>query len=201
MILLVDNYDSFTYNLKQYLEVEKEVVVLRNDDPDLLQTAHLAEAICFSPGPGKPSEAGQMKEVIEQFIFKKPMLGICLGHQALAEVFGATISQAKTIRHGKISPIKQNDPELFHGLKAELRVMRYHSLSIKPESLSELFEVTAVALDDQEIMAIKLQGYPVYGIQFHPESIGTLKGKQMLKNFIAVIERSKFNASTYPKSI
>ncbi|MBC2318532.1 anthranilate synthase component II [Listeria booriae] len=203
MILLVDNYDSFTYNLEQYLmEYASEVVVRRNDAADLMEVAERATGIVLSPGPGKPSEAGLLEEVVRVFANQKPMLGICLGHQAIGEVFGGTVSQAEKIRHGKVSMMKQSGGAIFARLGEELEIMRYHSLIVEKTDFPEDLEVLARSLDDDEIMAMQLRDYPVYGLQFHPESIGTLDGKQMMANFVAIVEKEgKHDGSIFAKSI
>lgn len=189
MILLIDNYDSFTHNLAQLIEIEQEVVIVRNDDEKLYQLAEHARAIVISPGPGRPSEAGEIKKVIQKFYQIKPILGICLGHQAIGEVFGAQISSAQQIRHGKQSVISISEQnQLFQGIEKNTSVMRYHSLIIEPQTLPSEFIITATADDDQEIMAIEHKIYPVFGFQFHPESIGTLEGQTMIKNFIQLTE-------------
>jgi anthranilate synthase component II len=192
MILLIDNYDSFTYNLYQYLgEVEQEIIVKRNDDITIEEIEVLnPTAIVISPGPGRPEEAGISMEVIQSFYKKIPILGICLGHQAIGAVFGANVVGAKQIMHGKTSPIDHSGTDLFAGQEQPLTVMRYHSLVVERESLSEELEVTATSLDDGEIMAVKHKQYPLYGLQFHPESIGTTIGKQLLHEFykIALLE-------------
>lgn len=187
MILLVDNYDSFTYNLRHYLG-NREVIVLRNDDSNLFQVAEKAAAIIFSPGPGKPSEAGRMEELIRSFYKSKPLLGICLGHQGIGEIFGAQVVFATEICHGKISPMEHNQETLFAGLASPLQVMRYHSLMLLPESLPPCLMITSRCGD--VIMGIKHQEYPVYGLQFHPESIGTEAGQQIITNFLAELEES-----------
>lgn len=203
MILLVDNYDSFTYNLEQYLaEYAEEVVVRRNDAADLMEVAASATGIVLSPGPGKPSEAGLLEEIVRQFADKKPMLGICLGHQAIGEVFGGTVSQAGAIRHGKVSNMKQTAGAIFAGLGEELEIMRYHSLIVEKAGFPETLEILARSLDDDEIMAMQLRGFPVYGLQFHPESIGTLDGKRMIANFVAIVEKEgERDGSVFAKSV
>ncbi|WP_348921531.1 anthranilate synthase component II [Enterococcus rotai] len=189
MILLIDNYDSFTHNLAQLIGAGQEVVITRNDSDTIFQLADQAKAIIISPGPGTPEETGHVKELIQQFYQKKPILGICLGHQTIGEVFGAKVILAKKIRHGKQSLIKTNkDSQLFKGIAQEDSVMRYHSLAIDRQTLPSEFLVTATATDDQEIMAIEHQKYPVFGLQFHPESIGTSSGAAIIKNFIQVME-------------
>lgn len=190
MILLVDNYDSFTYNLAQIIGQQTPVTVLRNDDPQLVATAQKAVGIVFSPGPGTPDQAGQMEALIQQFATTKPMLGICLGHQAMAEVFGGQVIQAPTIRHGKVSTMHAQANALFTNGGA-IEVMRYHSLIVDPQHLPADFTITGVASDDGEIMAMAHQTLPIYGLQFHPESIGTPTGKQMISNFIELTTPKK----------
>lgn len=184
MILLVDNYDSFTHNLAH--QFDDSIVILRNDDPQLMQTAEKAAAIVFSPGPGKPDEAGLMEEIIRRFYKEKPMLGICLGHQAIGEVFGGKVRVAGKIMHGKISQLEHKQEGLFIEVSPNTEIMRYHSLIIEPGTLPDVFEIYGYA--DQEIMAIKHKDYPIYGLQFHPESIGTIEGQKMIDTFLAVAE-------------
>jgi anthranilate synthase component II len=189
MILLIDNYDSFTYNLYQYLgELGENIVVKRNDNITIADIENLKpEAIVISPGPGRPENAGICVEVIKHFYERIPILGICLGHQAIAYSFGAKIEKAKRIMHGKSSKISHLEKQLFKSLPQQLEVMRYHSLIIKKGTLPIFFQVTAKSMDDDEIMAIKHSKYPLYGMQFHPESVGTGSGKQLLKNFLIQI--------------
>lgn len=186
MILLIDNYDSFTYNLYQYLgELGEEIVVKRNDDITVAEIQQLnPEAIVISPGPGRPEEAGECIRIIQQLYTQYPILGICLGHQAIGSSFGAKISKAANIMHGKVSKLQHNERSIFYGLPQEIEVMRYHSLIIKKDTLPIEFEVLAQSIDDQEIMAIKHREYPLYGMQFHPESIGTESGLTLLKQFL-----------------
>lgn len=184
MILLLDNYDSFTYNLYQYLgEVYNDILVLRNDEVTLDTIRSLQpEAIIFSPGPGRPSDAGNMEQIISQFYKQIPMLGICLGHQAIGEVFGAEVVQAKEKLHGETSTIQLlKQDAIFAKLPQQIPVGRYHSLILEQPG-NDVF-VTAVS-QNNEIMAIQHKQYPVYGVQFHPESLLTPHGKQILKNFI-----------------
>lgn len=184
MILLIDNYDSFTYNLYQYVsEIERDVKVVRNDAITLQAIAQLQpDFIIFSPGPGYPRQAGIMEDIIQAFYKQIPMLGICLGHQAIGEVFGCQIQPAKEMKHGEVDDIQVNSlSPLFKDLTNTLRVARYHSLIVAHPS-SEL-EVIATS-NQGEIMAIQHKHYPLYGVQFHPESIMTPKGKQILYNFI-----------------
>lgn len=186
MILLIDNYDSFTYNLYQQVSMlGKNVKVVRNDELTIAEIETLQpEAIILSPGPGTPDEAGITLNVVKEFYAKFPILGICLGHQSIGQAFGGNIIQAKNIVHGKLSELDYEHTGLFAHLETEVEVMRYHSLVIEPHTLHADFIVTATARDDGEIMAIQHKHYPVYGLQFHPESIGTKEGSQMVKAFI-----------------
>lgn len=195
MILLIDHYDSFTYNLYQFFgELGEEVFVARYDKISLEEIEQLKpKAIVLSPGPGKPEEKQQTIHLIKRFYQSIPMLGICLGHQAIGYVFGATIQNAKTIKHGKTSNITHQGSNLFAYLHQPLEVMRYHSLVIQKDSLPSFFETLATSMDDQEIMAIKHRKYQVYGMQFHPESIGTKQGKQLLLNFLTEIKEESSN--------
>jgi anthranilate synthase component 2 len=193
MILLIDNYDSFTFNLYQYLrELGAEVIVIRNDKVTIEEVRHLApEAIVLSPGPGRPENAGICVELVTVFAPSVPILGICLGHQAIGFAFGAVISRAKTIMHGKESKLEHSGTSIMKFLPDQLEVMRYHSLVIDRHTLSPEFTVLAESLDDHEIMAIKHNEFPLYGLQFHPESIGTKHGKKMLRNFLAEIRKEE----------
>lgn len=189
MILLIDNYDSFTYNIFHYLASEGvEVTIYRNDQLTIETISKLdPEAIVLSPGPGTPDEAGLSKEIVKAFYRKIPILGVCLGHQVIANALDASIIQASTIKHGKTSLITHDGHGLFSYLPQPLEVMRYHSLVIDQQTLPDELEVVSSSLEDNEIMAIKHRKYPVYGIQFHPESIGTLTGKKMIRNFLEEI--------------
>ncbi|WP_043933722.1 anthranilate synthase component II [Bacillus sp. EB01] len=191
MILLIDNYDSFTFNLYQYLgELGEAVTVIRNDRISIEGIRELQpKAIVLSPGPGKPEDAGICLKIVNDLYKEIPILGICLGHQAIAKALGGVVAKAKTVMHGKVSTIKHNRSLLFSKLPEELEVMRYHSLSVTFQALPKELIVDATAIDDGEIMAFHHENYPVYGLQFHPESIGTGDGKQILKNFIKGIER------------
>ena len=187
MILLVDNYDSFTYNLAQYLGTFTEVEVLRNDDERLYEQAEKADALVFSPGPGWPADAGRMEELIRDFTGKKPILGICLGHQAIAEVFGGKLGLAPKVMHGKQSILRfEGKSPIYEGIEDGQPVMRYHSILI--EEMPEDFEVTARAADDKSIMAIQHKSLPIYGFQYPPESIGTPDGLSSIKNFIDLVK-------------
>ncbi|QUG42423.1 aminodeoxychorismate/anthranilate synthase component II [Psychrobacillus sp. INOP01] len=192
MILLIDNYDSFTYNLYQQISIlGKEVKVVRNDAITISEIEDLnPEAIIISPGPGTPADAGISIDIIQKLFKKYPILGICLGHQSIGAAFGAKIVQAKTIMHGKISTLSYRSQALFESFDAPISVMRYHSLVIEEESLIDQLEILARAEDDNEIMAIKHVNYPLYGLQFHPESIGTEQGNRLMQSFIETLERN-----------
>ena len=185
MILLIDNYDSFTWNLYQYFcELGAEVVVRRNDEIALAYIDALApQKIVISPGPCTPSESGISLEVIRHYAGKLPILGVCLGHQAIAQVFGATIVRAAKVMHGKTSPITHTGTGVFLGLNNPLTVTRYHSLIIDPPTLPACFEVTAWS-ETQEIMGIRHREYDLEGVQFHPESILSEQGHALLANFL-----------------
>ena len=187
MILIIDNYDSFTYNLYQFVgELNSDVEVYRNDKITVEEIKNLQVShIIISPGPGYPKDAGISKDVIRMFGESIPILGVCLGHQAIAEVFGSKIVEANKMVHGKTSMIQHNDRDLFNGVANPLEVMRYHSLIVEDSSISEVLEVTA-RVKQEEIMAIKHKEFPIYGVQFHPESIMTESGKQIIKNFLAL---------------
>lgn len=195
MILLIDHYDSFTYNLYQFLgELGEEVQVARYNKISLEEIENSKpKAIILSPGPGKPEEKQETLELIQTFYKEIPILGICLGHQAIGHFFGATIKRANRIKHGKTSNIKHNGNHLFSYLQKPFEVMRYHSLVIEKESLPQFMEISAVSMDDHEIMAIKHRKYPIFGLQFHPESIGTEYGKQLLLNFLNEIKEEYKN--------
>ena len=187
MILLIDNYDSFSYNLYQLIgSINPDIRVIRNDELTVEEIEALSPShIILSPGPGKPSDAGVCEEVVRKLAGKMPILGVCLGHQAICEVLGATVTYAGRLMHGKQSPCKVDaDDPLFEGLPGYLGVARYHSLAAKKESIPDDLRVIATATDDGEIMAVKHKKYPVYGLQFHPESILTPDGKIILNNFM-----------------
>ncbi|WP_299998619.1 aminodeoxychorismate synthase component 2 [uncultured Cedecea sp.] len=186
MLLLIDNYDSFTWNLYQYFcELGADVVVKRNDEITLAEIAQLApQRLVISPGPCTPNEAGISLAAIRQFSGKIPLLGVCLGHQAIAQAFGATIVRAAQVMHGKTSNIMHNGQGIFRGLKDPLTVTRYHSLLIDPDTLPDEFEVTAWT-EQREIMGIRHRSLAVEGVQFHPESILSEQGHDLLANFLA----------------
>jgi len=190
MLLMIDNYDSFTYNLVQYFgELGADVHVHRNDKITIDEIEALEpEKIVISPGPCTPNEAGVSLEVIKHFSGKIPLLGVCLGHQSIGQAFGGEIIHAREIMHGKTSPIYHNDGSVFAGLNNPVIATRYHSLVINKESLPECFEVTAWTQKEDgsmdEIMGIKHKTLPIEGVQFHPESILTEQGHALLKNFL-----------------
>jgi len=185
MLLMIDNYDSFTYNLVQYFgELGADVRVFRNDEIDLDGIARLApDQIVISPGPCSPAEAGISVAAIREFAGRIPLLGVCLGHQSIGAAFGGRIVHAKRLMHGKTSPVHHNDVGVFRGLPNPLTCTRYHSLAIERESLPDCLEVTAWT-DDGEIMGVRHKTLAVEGVQFHPESILTECGHQLLKNFL-----------------
>lgn len=185
MILLIDNYDSFSYNLYQLVgEVEPDIKVIRNDEMTAEQIRDLKpDYIILSPGPGRPEDAGVIIDVVKK-IHDIPILGVCLGHQAICAAFGATVTYAKELMHGKQSNVKFNtECPLFKGCPEIAPVARYHSLAADADTIPEELEITALTTDG-EVMAVQHKEYPIYGVQFHPESIMTPNGKQMLKNFI-----------------
>ncbi len=185
MILMVDNYDSFTYNLVQYIgELGEEVVVHRNDKITVAEIETLKpERIVISPGPCTPSEAGISVEVVRHFTGKVPILGVCLGHQSIGAAFGAEIVVAPVLMHGKTSHIHHDVKTIFKGIKNPFEATRYHSLVIKKDTLPDFFEISAWT-DDGDIMGIRHKEQIVEGVQFHPESILTREGKDILRNFI-----------------
>lgn len=185
MILLIDNYDSFTFNVYQYLaSFGDEVKVVRNDKITIDEIKELnPDKIVLSPGPKAPKDAGICIDVIKNFYKIKPILGICLGHQAIGEAFGATVSYAKEICHGVDSSITITSGKLFEGIPRVTKVARYHSLAIIEDTLSKEFDINAKT-EDGEIMAIEHKEYPLFGLQFHPESIYTPEGMKMIENFI-----------------
>jgi anthranilate synthase component 2 len=184
MILLIDNYDSFTYNLVQYLgEIGQEVEVYRNDVVSLDEIDRIdPDHIVISPGPCTPNEAGISVALVEEFGAEIPILGVCLGHQSIAQAYGGTIVHAQQLMHGKVSPIHHNGEGLFYDLPDPFTATRYHSLAVEGESLPDCLEVTAWT-QDGEIMGLRHLDYPVEGVQFHPESIMTPDGHNLLANF------------------
>jgi anthranilate synthase/aminodeoxychorismate synthase-like glutamine amidotransferase len=192
MLLMIDNYDSFTYNLVQYfLELGEDVVVKRHDEIDIANIYQIKpDQICISPGPGNPTTAGISLAVIEHFMPKLPILGVCLGHQAIAHSLGATIASAKAIMHGKTSEITHDGSALFVGLPTAFTVARYHSLAVVEATLPASLKVTARTSDD-EIMAFRHQQHPCLGVQFHPEAILTEHGHAMLNNFLKIADAAK----------
>ena len=190
MILMIDNYDSFTYNLVQYLgELGEELIVKRNDQITIQAIARLEpSSIVISPGPGRPSDAGISNELITTFAGTIPILGVCLGHQCIGEVFGGEVVRAKRPMHGKTSRIHHGSSPLFRGLPNPFDATRYHSLIVKRETLPKALAVTAWT-SEREIMGLQHRRFPVYGVQFHPESILTTSGKDLLKNFLALSKR------------
>jgi len=186
MILLIDNYDSFTFNLVHYLgELGATCDVRRNDSLTPDQAIALnPEAIVLSPGPCSPNEAGICCDLIREAAGRIPILGVCLGHQAIGEVFGATLDFAARVLHGKASPVTHSGRGLFAGLPATIAVGRYHSLSLRRDSLPSSLEATAFSEDDGEVMAIRHRAHPTVGVQFHPESVLTPEGPSLLKNFL-----------------
>lgn len=184
---MIDNYDSFTYNLVQYLEeLGEELKVYRNDKITVAEIEKLNPSrIVISPGPGTPHNAGISEAVIKYFAVKTPILGVCLGHQAIGEVFGGKIIRAKSIMHGKTSPIRHDGKTIFKGLPNPFVATRYHSLVVEKESLPDVLEISAWT-DDGEIMGLRHKEFKVEGVQFHPESILTSSGKVLLANFLSL---------------
>ncbi|NKE07879.1 MULTISPECIES: aminodeoxychorismate/anthranilate synthase component II [Mesobacillus] len=186
MILMIDNYDSFTYNLVQYLgEMGEELKVIRNDQTSIKGITELdPQFLMISPGPCSPNEAGISLEAIKNFSGKTPVFGVCLGHQSIAQVFGGDVVRAERLMHGKTSMVYHDGKTIFEGLENPFPAARYHSLIVKKETLPDCLEVSAWT-EEGEIMAIRHKTLPVEGVQFHPESILTTPGKQLLRNFIA----------------
>jgi len=190
MLLVIDNYDSFTYNLVQYLgELKAAPYVKRNDEITVAKIKKLKpNQIVISPGPCTPKEAGISNEVIREFTGKTPILGVCLGHQCVGAVFGGKIVRAKNIMHGKTSPIFHNKSKLYGGIPNPFPATRYHSLLVEKRSFPSELEVTAWTREG-EIMGLKHRRHPTWGVQFHPESILTLDGKRLLKNFLSLTSK------------
>jgi len=187
MLLIIDNYDSFTYNIVQYFgEMGCAMMVRRNDQITLSEVEGLKpERMVISPGPCSPKEAGLSNELIKNFAGKMPILGVCLGHQCIGHVFGGDVIQNYRMMHGKTSPIFHNSKDLFKDLPNPFEATRYHSLVVKRETLPDCLEVTAET-QEKEIMGLRHKTLPVWGVQFHPESILTQHGKQLLKNFLSL---------------
>ncbi len=186
MLLMIDNYDSFTYNLVQYLgEMKEEVVVYRNDAISVAQIRELApDAIIISPGPCTPAEAGVSLEVISELGGQIPILGVCLGHQSIGQAYGGEVIRAKTVMHGKTSQISHGNQGVFRNIESPFTATRYHSLIVKRETLPDCLEVTAW-IEDGTIMGLRHKQFKVEGVQFHPESILTKSGRAILRNFVA----------------
>ena len=185
MLFVLDNYDSFTYNLVQYFgELGAEPVVRRNDEITVDELAALKPArVCISPGPGEPRDAGISEAIIRELGPRVPVLGVCLGHQAIGEVFGGEVVRAGRLMHGKTSPILHDDDGVFAGLPSPFEATRYHSLVVKPDTVPDCLVVNARTAEG-EIMGLRHREFPIHGVQFHPESILTAEGKRLLENFL-----------------
>ena len=188
MLLVIDNYDSFTYNLVQYLgELGVEMKIFRNDEIDLGQIRRLKpERILVSPGPCTPRESGLSNDIIKTFGPTTPTLGVCLGHQCVGHVFGGEVVRAERLMHGKTSEIYHDDDPLFAGMPNPFTATRYHSLIIKRETIPDTLQIIADTRPEGEVMGIRHKQYPIWGVQFHPESILTQEGKRILQNFLAL---------------
>jgi len=186
-LLVIDNYDSFTYNLVQLFgEMDVDLIVKRNDEISIDEIRKLKpDRICISPGPGRPESAGISSELIREFGPRIPILGVCLGHQCIAQAFGGEVVRAERLMHGKTSKIHHRRQGVFKDLAEPLEATRYHSLIVERESLPDLLEITAET-DDGEIMGLQHRQFPIHGVQFHPESILTTEGRQLLANFLRV---------------
>jgi anthranilate synthase component 2 len=186
MVLVIDNYDSFTFNLVQYLgELGADVQVRRNDAVDVDGVRALApDRIVISPGPGRPEDAGVSTELIRQLGDRVPMLGVCLGHQAMGQVFGGQVVSAPLPRHGKTSSVVHDGRGVFQGIGHAFEAARYHSLVVAPEPWPEALEIAARAEDDNVVMALRHRQFPLHGVQFHPESVLTPDGRRLLRNFL-----------------
>ncbi|MFQ5920891.1 MAG: anthranilate synthase component II [Nitrososphaerales archaeon] len=193
-ILIIDNYDSFTYNLAQYLgELKTEPIVVRNDKITIEEIEEMdPDAIVISPGPGHPAnrrDFGVSGDIIRKLGSSVPILGVCLGHQGIVHIFGGRVVHAKKLRHGKTSEIEHSSDALFEGVRNPFKATRYHSLVAEPDSIPDCLEVTARSLDDGEIMGIKHREHLIMGVQFHPESILSDDGKKLLVNFLKMVKR------------
>ena len=193
-ILVIDNYDSFVYNIAQILgELGAEPIVVRNDKITVEQVRSMnPDGIVISPGPGHPADRkyfGVCTDVIREIGQKTPILGVCLGHQGIVHAFGGKVINAKKVRHGKTSPIQYSSDRLFENVANPFKATRYHSLVAEQDTIPNCLEVTARALDDGEIMGIKHKEYPIEGVQFHPESVLTGEGRKMLQNFMTMVKR------------
>ncbi|MGK0701572.1 aminodeoxychorismate/anthranilate synthase component II [Priestia flexa] len=198
MILMIDNYDSFTFNLVQYLgELGHELVVKRNDEITIEEIENLnPDFLMISPGPCSPNEAGISLEAIKYFAGKIPIFGVCLGHQSIGQAFGGNVIRADKLMHGKTSEMHHDGKTIFEGLDNPFTATRYHSLIVEAESLPDCFEVSAWT-DENEIMAIRHKTMPIEGVQFHPESIMTSYGREMLGNFINTYQKRACNLCTF----
>lgn len=197
MILLIDNYDSFSYNLYQLIgSINPDILVIRNDECTIEEIHDLSpEAIILSPGPGRPEEAGVCVELIQRLSGAFPMFGVCLGHQAICEAFGSTVSYAKKLLHGKSSAIElDTDCLIFKGMNPTIQGARYHSLAAIESTLPEDLVVSARS-EDGEVMAVRHKSFPLYGVQFHPESILTPEGRKIIENFLEVIRHDRTSHS------
>ena len=194
MIVMIDNYDSFTYNLVQYIEaLGAPVRVFRNDVVSLSAIDVIGPAgIVISPGPGRPEAAGKTLSVVKEYSGRIPILGVCLGHQAIAAAFGGEVVSSKKLMHGKTSMITSDGKALFQGISKPFKAMRYHSLAVSKEKLPECFKISAQS-EDGEIMGIRHEKHPTEGIQFHPESIMTPVGKRLLRNFLNIAVKENTN--------
>lgn len=192
MLLMIDNYDSFTYNIVQYFaELGQEVAVRRNDDITIEEIATIKpQCLVIGPGPCSPKEAGISVAAIQHFAGKLPIMGICLGHQAIGEAFGGNIIRAKTLMHGKVSPVSHHNKGMFQNLPNPVTCTRYHSLVIERDTLPECLEITAWT-EDGEIMGVRHKEYPLEGVQFHPEALLTEHGHDMLNNFLNEFKNSQ----------
>ncbi|MGR3766439.1 aminodeoxychorismate/anthranilate synthase component II [Rossellomorea sp. NS-SX7] len=195
MILMIDNYDSFTYNLVQFLgELGEELIVRRNDDITIKEIETMSpDYLMISPGPCSPDEAGISLEAISYFAGKVPIFGVCLGHQSIAQVFGGDVIRAERLMHGKVSDMHHDGRTIFHGIQNPFEATRYHSLIVKRETLPDCFDITAET-SEGEIMAIRHKDLAIEGVQFHPESIMTQHGKELLKNFLETYKKAELPA-------